>query len=46
MGGTGPIDYRSTPTETVLEQKDRCHEFETWQPGTGEGRCLEGKEED
>ena len=45
MGGTGPIDCRSMPTETVLQQKNRHHEFETWQPGTSEGGCLEGKEE-
>ena len=33
-------------TETVLQQKDRHSELEAWQPGTSEGRCLEGKEED
>ena len=27
-------------------RKNRCCEFETWQPGTSEGGCLEGKEED
>ena len=46
VGGTGPINCRSTPTEMVLGQKNRHHEFETWEPGTIEGRCLEGKEED
>ena len=30
----------------VLWQKNRHSEFETWWPGTSEGRCLEGKEED
>ena len=24
----------------VLQQKDRCSELETWQPGTSEGRCF------
>ena len=28
------------------DRKERSHEFETWRPGTSEGRCLEGKEED
>ena len=46
MGGAGPINHRSMLTEMVLQQKNRCHEFETWQPGTSEGGCLEGKEED
>ena len=47
MGGAGPIYHAEAhATETVLQQKNRCHEFETWQPGTSEGRCLEGKEED
>ena len=46
MGGAGPINHRGTLTKTVLRQKNRCHEFETWQPGTSEGGCLEGKEED
>ena len=45
-GGTGPIDHRGTLTETVLQQKGRHCEFEAWRPGTSEGRCLEGKEED
>ena len=45
-GGAGPINCGSMPTETVLQQKNRCSEYETWQPGTSEGRCLEGKEED
>ena len=45
-GGAGPIDCRGMPTEAVLQQKSRHCEFETWQPGTSEGRCLEGKEED
>ena len=45
-GGTGPIDCRGTLTEVVLQQKGRHCEFEAWQPGTSEGRCLEGKEED
>ena len=36
---------RSMQTETVL-QKNRHSEIETWQPGTSEGRCLEGKEKD
>ena len=30
----------------LLWQKNRHSELETWQPGTSEGRCLEGKEED
>ena len=38
--------HGSMPTEMVLQQKNRNHEFETWQPGTSEGRCLEGKEGD
>ena len=46
MGGAGPIDHRSTPTKTVLQQKNRHRESETWQPGTREGRCLEGKEKE
>ena len=46
MGGTGPINHRGMLTEMVLQQKDRHSELETWQPGTSEGRCLEGKEED
>ena len=46
QGGAGPIDHGSTPTKTVLQQKNRCCEFETWQPGTSEGGCLEGKEGD
>ena len=46
MGGTDPINCGGTPTEIVLRQKNRCSEFETSQPGTSEGRCLEGKEED
>ena len=46
MRGIGPIDRGIMPIEKVLQQKDRCHEFETWRPGTSEGRCLEGKEED
>ena len=46
MGGTSPIDGRSMQTEKVLQQKDRHSELEAWQPGTSEGRCLEGKEED
>ena len=33
-------------TEMVLQQKNRHSELETWQPGTSEGGCLEGKEED
>ena len=33
-------------TETVLQQKDRHSELEAWQPGTSEGRFLEGKEKD
>ena len=45
-GGTGPIDHRSMLTEAVLQLKGRPCEFEAWQPGTSEGRCLEGKEED
>ena len=28
------------------DRKNRCSEFETWCPGTSEGGCLEGKEED
>ena len=28
MGGTGPINCRSMPTEMVLQQKNRHHEFE------------------
>ena len=24
-------------------RKNRCSELETWQPGTSEGRCLEGE---
>ena len=28
------------------DRKNRHSKFETWQPGTSEGRCLEGKEED
>ena len=27
------------------DQKSRHCEFEAWQPGISEGRCLEGKEE-
>ena len=27
-------------------RKNRCSEPEAWQPGTSEGWCLEGKEED
>ena len=27
-------------TKMVLQQKDRCIELETWQPGTSEGRCF------
>ena len=46
MGGTSPINCGSMPTELVLQEKNRCSELETWQPGTSEGRCLEGKEED
>ena len=46
MGGTGSINRGSMPTEMVLQQKNRHSEFETWRPGTSEGRCLEGKEED
>ena len=46
MGDTGPINHGSMLTETVLQQKNRCSELETWQPGTSEGGCLEGKEED
>ena len=46
MGGIGPINHGSTLTEMVLQQKNRHGELETWQPGTSEGRCLEGKEED
>ena len=46
VGGTGPIHLRSTLTETVLWQKNRHSEFETWWPSTSEGRYLEGKEED
>ena len=45
-GGAGPINCRGMPTEVVLQQKGRHCEFEAWQPGTSEGRCLEGKEED
>ena len=30
----------------ALQQISRHCEFETWQPCTSEGRCLEGKEED
>ena len=46
MGGTGPIDHTGMLTEAVLRQKSRHCEFEAWQPGTSEGGCLEGKEED
>ena len=46
MGGTGPIHCGSMPTKTVLREKNIYHEFETWRPGTSEGGCLEGKEED
>ena len=46
MGGASPTNYRSTPTEMVLQEKNRYSELEAWQPGTSEGRCLEGKEED
>ena len=46
MGGTGPIDCTNMPTKMVLQQKNKCCEFETWPPGTSEGGCLEGKEED
>ena len=46
MGGAGPINCGSALTETVLQQENRCSELETWQPGTSEGECLEGKEED
>ena len=45
-GGAGPIDCRSMPTEVVLQPKSRHCEFEAWQPGISEGRCLEGIEED
>ena len=45
-GGTGPINHESTQTEMVLQQKNRHSDLETWQPGTSEGGCLEGKEED
>ena len=37
MAGTSPIAGRSMPTETVLQQKNRYIELETWQPGTNEG---------
>ena len=30
MRGAGPIDRRSMPTEMVLQQKNRHHEFENW----------------
>ena len=30
MGGTGPMDRGSMLTETVLQQKNRHSEFETW----------------
>ena len=43
MGGASPIDHGSTPTKMVLQQKDRCSELETWQPGASEGRCFKGK---
>ena len=46
MGGTSPINCGSMPTEMVLQLKNRCSEPETWQPGTSEGGCMEGKEED
>ena len=46
MGGASPFNGRSMQTEMVLQQKDRCNELEAWPPGTSEGRCLEGKEED
>ena len=45
-GGAGPINHGSMLTETVLWQKNRCSELETWWPGTSEGRCLEGKQEE
>ena len=32
--------------KAVLPLKSRHCEFEAWQPGISEGRCLEGKEED
>ena len=34
------------PTEMVLQQKNKHGEPETWQPGTSEDTCLEGKEQD
>ena len=45
-GGTCPINPRSMPRERVLQQKNWCSEPKTWQPGTSEGGCPEGKEED
>ena len=38
MGGTSPIVCGSMSTKMVLQQKDRHHEPEAWQPGTSEGR--------
>ena len=46
MGGASLIDSGSMQTEMVLQQEDRHSEREAWQPGTSEGGCLEGKEED
>ena len=46
MGGASPINGRIKPTKTVLQPKNWCSELEACQPGTSEGRCLEGKEED
>ena len=40
MGGTSPINGGGMPIKTVLQQKDRCSELETWWPGTSEDRCF------
>ena len=43
MGGTNPINGRSTQTEMVLQQKNRHSELEAWQPGTSEVDAWKGK---
>ena len=43
MGGTSPINSGGTLTKTVLGQKNRCSELETWQPGASECRCFKRK---
>ena len=40
------MNHRGMLTKAVLQQKNRHCESETWQPGTSDGGCLEGKEED